>query len=139
MLASMRLCSNTPGQLAIQTALGGYQSIDDLVAPTGRLCRQRDIAYDALTQIPGVSVVKPKAALYMFPRLDPAVYPIEDDQQFAYDLLAEEKLLIVQGTGFNWPTPDHFRLVFLPNSDDLHEALVRIDRFLAGYRKRYGN
>ncbi|MBI4935276.1 MAG: pyridoxal phosphate-dependent aminotransferase [Actinobacteria bacterium] len=138
MLASMRLCSNTPGQLAIQTALGGYQSIDDLVAPTGRLCRQRDIAYNALTQIPGVSVVKPKAALYMFPRLDPAVYPIEDDQQFAYDLLAEEKLLIVQGTGFNWPTPDHFRLVFLPNSDDLHEALVRIDRFLAGYRKRYG-
>jgi alanine-synthesizing transaminase len=137
MLASMRLCSNTPGQLAIQTALGGYQSIDDLVAPTGRLCRQRDIAYDALTQIPGVSVVKPKAALYMFPRLDPAVYPIVDDQQFAYDLLAEEKLLIVQGTGFNWPTPDHFRLVFLPNSDDLHEALVRIERFLDGYRKRH--
>jgi alanine-synthesizing transaminase len=137
MLASMRLCSNTPGQLAIQTALGGYQSIDDLVAPTGRLCRQRDIAYDALTQIPGVSVVKPKAALYMFPRLDPDVYPIVDDQQFAYDLLAEEKLLIVQGTGFNWPTPDHFRLVFLPNADDLHEALVRIERFLGGYRKRH--
>jgi alanine-synthesizing transaminase len=137
MLASMRLCSNTPGQLAIQTALGGYQSIDDLVAPNGRLCRQRDIAYDALSQLPGVSVVKPKAALYMFPRLDPAVYPIVDDQQFAYDLLAEEKLLIVQGTGFNWPTPDHFRLVFLPNSDDLHEALVRIERFLDGYRKRH--
>ena len=136
MLASMRLCSNTPGQLAIQTALGGYQSIQDLVAPTGRLTRQRDLAYDMLSQIPGVSVVKPKAALYMFPRLDPAVYPIEDDQQFAYELLAEEKLLIVQGTGFNWPTPDHFRLVFLPNSDDLGEALVRIDRFLAGYRKR---
>lgn len=139
MLASMRLCSNTPGQLAIQTALGGYQSIDDLVAPTGRLCRQRDIAYDALSQIPGVSVVKPKAALYMFPRLDPKVYPIVDDQQFAYDLLAEEKLLIVQGTGFNWPTPDHFRLVFLPNSDDLHEALVRIERFLDGYRKRHAS
>ena len=139
MLASMRLCSNTPGQLAIQTALGGYQSIDDLVAPTGRLCRQRDIAYDALSQMPGVSVVKPKAALYMFPRLDPKVYPIVDDQQFAYDLLAEEKLLIVQGTGFNWPTPDHFRLVFLPNSDDLHEALVRIERFLAGYRRRHGS
>ena len=136
MLASMRLCSNTPGQLAIQTALGGYQSIQDLVAPTGRLTRQRDLAYDMLSQIPGVSVVKPKAALYMFPRLDSAVYPIEDDQQFAYELLAEEKLLIVQGTGFNWPTPDHFRLVFLPNSDDLGEALVRIDRFLAGYRKR---
>lgn len=139
MLASMRLCSNTPGQLAIQTALGGYQSIDDLVAPTGRLCRQRDIAYDALSQMPGVSVVKPKAALYMFPRLDPKVYPIVDDQQFAYDLLAEEKLLIVQGTGFNWPTPDHFRLVFLPNSDDLHEALVRIERFLGGYRRRHGS
>jgi alanine-synthesizing transaminase len=103
MLSSMRLCSNTPGQLAIQTALGGYQSIKDLVAPGGRLCRQRDLAYDLLTQIPGVSVVKPKAALYMFPRLDPKIYPIADDQQFAYELLAEEKVLIVQGTGFNWP------------------------------------
>jgi hypothetical protein len=98
MLASMRLCSNTPGQLAIQTALGGYQSIKDLVAPTGRLCRQRDLAYNLLSQIPGVSVVKPKAALYMFPRLDPKVYPIADDQQFAYELLAEQKVLIVQGT-----------------------------------------
>jgi alanine-synthesizing transaminase len=139
MLASMRLCSNTPGQLAIQTALGGYQSIQDLVAPTGRLCRQRDLAYDALSAIPGVSVVKPKAALYMFPRLDPKVYPIEDDQQFAYELLAEEKLLIVQGTGFNWPAPDHFRVVFLPNSDDLGEALLRIERFLGNYRRRYLN
>ena len=136
MLASMRLCSNTPGQLAIQTALGGYQSIDDLVAPTGRLCRQRDLAYEMLSQIPGVSVVKPKAALYMFPRLDPKMYPIADDQQFAYELLAEEKLLIVQGTGFNWPEHDHFRLVFLPATDDLSEALHRIDRFLGGYRKR---
>jgi alanine-synthesizing transaminase len=139
MLASMRLCSNTPGQLAIQTALGGYQSITDLVAPGGRLCRQRDLAYDVLNQIPGVSVVKPKAALYMFPRLDPKVYPITDDQDFAYELLAEEKLLIVQGTGFNWPTPDHFRLVFLPNTDDLGEALVRIERFLGNYRKRSAN
>jgi alanine-synthesizing transaminase len=137
MLASMRLCSNTPGQLAIQTALGGYQSIQDLVAPTGRLCRQRDLAYEMLIQIPGVSVVKPKAALYMFPRLDPQIYPIEDDQQFAYELLAEEKLLIVQGSGFNWPAPDHFRLVFLPNSDDLGEALIRIERFLGSYRRRY--
>jgi alanine-synthesizing transaminase len=137
MLASMRLCSNTPGQLAIQTALGGYQSIKDLVAPGGRLCRQRDLAYNLLSQIPGVSVVKPKAALYMFPRLDPKVYPITDDQQFAYDLLADEKVLIVQGTGFNWPTPDHFRLVFLPNSDDLTEAVGRIDRFLSHYRKRH--
>lgn len=137
MLASMRLCSNTPGQLAIQTALGGYQSIKDLVAPGGRLCRQRDLAYELLSQIPGISVVKPKAALYMFPKLDPKIYPITDDQQFAYDLLAAEKVLIVQGTGFNWPTPDHFRLVFLPNSDDLTEAIGRIARFLDQYRKRY--
>lgn len=138
MLASMRLCANTPGQLAIQTALGGYQSIKDLVAPGGRLCRQRDLAYELLTQIPGVSVVKPKAALYMFPRLDPKIYPIEDDQQFAYELLAEEKVLIVQGTGFNWTAPDHFRLVFLPNTDDLRDAIGRIERFLAHYRKRHG-
>jgi alanine-synthesizing transaminase len=137
MLASMRLCANTPGQLAIQTALGGYQSIKDLVAPGGRLCRQRDLAYELLSQIPGVSVVKPKAALYMFPKLDPKMYPISDDQQFAYDLLAEEKVLVVQGTGFNWPTPDHFRLVFLPNSDDLHDAVGRIARFLGHYRKRH--
>lgn len=137
MLASMRLCANTPGQLAIQTALGGHQSIDDLVAPGGRLCRQRDRAYDLLTDIPGVSVVKPKAALYLFPRLDPEVYPIADDQQFACDLLAEEKVLIVQGTGFNWKRHDHFRLVFLPNVDDLHEAIGRIGSFLERYRARY--
>jgi alanine-synthesizing transaminase len=137
MLASMRLCANTPGQLAIQTALGGYQSIKDLVAPNGRLGRQRERAYELLTQIPGVSVVKPKAALYMFPRLDPALYPVEDDQQLAYELLAEEKVLIVQGTGFNWVAPDHFRMVFLPNVDDLTEAVGRIERFLAHYRKRH--
>ena len=137
MLASMRLCANTPGQLAIQTALGGYQSIKDLVAPGGRLCRQRDLAYELLSQIPGVSVVKPKAALYMFPRLDPKLYPIADDQQFAYELLAEEKVLIVQGTGFNWTATDHFRLVFLPNSDDLTDAVGRIARFLGHYRKRH--
>ncbi len=136
MLASMRLCANTPGQLAIQTALGGYQSIQDLVAPGGRLTRQRDLAYELLSAIPGVSVVKPKAALYMFPRLDPAVYPIADDQRFAYELLAEEKVLIVQGTGFNWPQPDHFRLVFLPNADDLSEAIGRIARFLEHLRRR---
>jgi len=139
MLASMRLCSNTPGQLAIQTALGGYQSIKDLVAPGGRLCRQRDLAHSLLTQIPGVSCVKPKAALYMFPRLDPKLYPIADDQQFAYDLLADEKVLIVQGTGFNWLRPDHFRLVFLPNSDDLADAIGRIARFLDHYRKRHSH
>jgi len=137
MLASMRLCSNTPGQLAIQTALGGYQSIDDLVAPGGRLARQRDLAYELLTAIPGVTCVKPKAALYMFPKLDPALYPIADDQQFVYELLAEQKVLIVQGTGFNWARPDHFRVVFLPNSDDLGEAVGRIATFLAHYRARH--
>ncbi len=139
MLASLRLCANTPGQLAIQTALGGYQSIKDLVAPGGRLCKQRDLAHQLLTDIPGVTCVKPKAALYMFPRLDPKIYPIADDQQFAYDLLAEEKVLIVQGTGFNWIHPDHFRLVFLPNSDDLSEAIGRIARFLDHYRRRHSH
>jgi alanine-synthesizing transaminase len=137
MLASMRLCANVPGQFAIQTALGGYQSINDLVAPQGRLTRQRDLAHKLLTDIPGVSCVKPKSALYMFPRLDPKVYPIEDDQQFAYELLAEERVLIVQGTGFNWPSPDHFRVVFLPNIDDLEAAFGRIAHFLDGYRRRH--
>ncbi len=137
-LASMRLCSNVPGQFAIQTALGGYQSINDLVAPSGRLCKQRDLAYQLLTDIPGVSCVKPKAALYMFPRLDPKMYPINDDQKFILELLETEKVLVVQGTGFNWPNPDHFRVVFLPNADDLVEAIGRIARFLEYYRKRYG-
>jgi len=135
MLASMRLCANTPGQLAIQTALGGYQSIQDLVAPGGRLCRQRDLAYSLLSDIPGVSVVKPKAALYMFPKLDPEMYRITDDQQFAYDLLAQEKVLVVQGTGFNYPTPDHFRLVFLPNTDDLSEAIGGSHAYLSTIRR----
>ncbi len=138
MLASMRLCANAPGQFAIQTALGGYQSIDDLVGPGGRLLRQRDLAHKLLTDIPGVTCVKPKAALYMFPKLDPVMYPIADDQQFAVELLTEEKVLIVQGTGFNWSAPDHFRLVFLPNSDDLTDACSRIARFLDGYRRRHG-
>ena len=137
MLASMRLCANVPGQLAIQTALGGYQSIDDLVAPSGRLCKQRDLAHKMLTEIPGVTCVKPKASLYLFPRLDPKVYPIEDDQQFILDLLQEEKVLLVQGTGFNWKASDHFRVVFLPNVDDLTEAITRIARFLENYRKKY--
>lgn len=136
MLASMRLCANVPGQFAIQTALGGYQSINDLVAPTGRLCKQRDLAYSLLTAIPGVTCVKPAAALYLFPRLDPKIYPIEDDQQFILDLLLEEKVLLVQGTGFNWKTSDHFRVVFLPNADDLTEAISRIARFLEQYRKK---
>ncbi|MCM8595623.1 pyridoxal phosphate-dependent aminotransferase [Accumulibacter sp.] len=137
-LASMRLCSNVPAQHAIQTALGGYQSIDDLVAPGGRIHRQREVAYELLTEIPGVSCVKPKAALYMFPRLDRRLYPIDDDQQFIAELLEEERVLLVQGSGFNWPAPDHFRLVFLPHEEDLREAIGRIARFLAGYRKRHG-
>lgn len=138
MLASMRLCSNVPGQLAIQTALGGYQSIDDLVSPSGRLFKQRELAYNMVTAIPGVTCVKPKAAMYLFPKLDPKVYPIEDDQQFILDLLEEEKVLLVQGSGFNWKTPDHFRIVFLPNVDDLTEALTRITRFLKNYRMKFG-
>jgi alanine-synthesizing transaminase len=137
-LASMRLCSNVPGQYAIQTALGGYQSINDLVAPGGRLCKQRDLAHKLLTEIPGVTCVKPKAALYMFPKLDPKMYPIKDDQKFILELLEAEKVLIVQGSGFNWPHTDHFRVVFLPNADDLTEAIARIARFLESYRKRHG-
>ncbi len=137
-LSSMRLCANVPAQFAIQTALGGYQSIDDLVAPSGRLCKQRDLAWQMLNDIPGVSCVKPQAALYLFPRLDLKMYPITDDQQFILDLLMEEKVLLVQGTGFNWHEPDHFRVVFLPNVDDLHEALGRLGRFLDGYRRRGG-
>lgn len=138
MLASMRLCSNVPGQLAIQTALGGYQSIDDLVAPNGRLCKQRDLAYDMLVAIPGVTCYKPKAAMYLFPKLDPKIYPIQDDQQFVLDLLEEEKVLLVQGSGFNWKTADHFRVVFLPNVDDLTLAINRIARFLKNYRMKFG-
>jgi len=137
-LASMRLCSNVPGQFAIQTALGGHQSIDELVAPGGRLRKQRDLAYKLLTAIPGVTCVKPKATLYLFPRLDPKIYPIKDDQQFILELLEAEKVLVVQGTGFNWKTPDHFRVVFLPNADDLTEAIGRIARFLESYRKKHG-
>jgi alanine-synthesizing transaminase len=138
MLACMRLCANAPGQLAIQTALGGYQSIEDLVAPSGRLCKQRDLAYKLLTDIPGITCTKPAAALYLFPRLDPKMYPIADDQQFILDLLLQEKVLLVQGSGFNWHKPDHFRVVFLPNVDDLTEAIGRIARFLEHYRKRHG-
>ncbi|MBT9461925.1 MAG: pyridoxal phosphate-dependent aminotransferase [Rugosibacter sp.] len=137
-LSSMRLCANAPGQWGIQTALGGYQSIDDLVAPGGRMRRQRDIAHDLITAIPGVTCVKPQASLYMFPRLDPKVYPIDNDQAFIAELLVAEKVLLVQGSGFNWPYPDHFRLVFLPHEDDLREAIGRIARFLDSYRTRHG-
>ena len=138
MLASMRLCANVPSQFGIQTALGGYQSIKDLVMPTGRLMRQRDLAWKLLTDIPGVTCYKPKAAMYLFPRLDPKMYPVENDERFVLDLLTEEKVLLVQGSGFNWAEPDHFRVVFLPNSDDLTEAIGRVARFLARYRRRHG-
>ena len=137
MLSNMKLCANVPGQWAIQTALGGYQSIHDLTGDGGRLRRQRDLAYELITQIPGVSCVRPTAALYMFPKLDPKVYPIEDDRQFFLELLKETKVMLVQGTGFNWATPDHFRIVFLPHEEDLREAIGRIARFLERYRKRH--
>ncbi len=139
MLSNMRLCANVPGQWAIQTALGGYQSINDLVCEGGRLRRQRDLAYELITAIPGVTCVKPSAALYMFPKLDPVIYPIADDQQFFMELLQETRVMLVQGTGFNWDTPDHFRIVFLPHEDDLREAICRVAKFLEIYRKRHGN
>lgn len=134
-LASMRLCANVPTQFAVQTALGGYQSIDDLVREGGQLRQQRDIAHSLLNQIPGVSCVKPRGALYLFPRLDPAVHPIADDEQFVLDLLQEEKILLVQGTAFNWPEPDHFRIVFLPRPEDLRTAATRLGNFLEHYRQ----
>ena len=138
MLSNMKLCSNVPGQWAIQTALGGYQSINELVGEGGRLRRQRDLAYELITAIPGVTCVKPMAALYMFPKLDPMVYPIKDDRQFFLELLKATRVMLVQGTGFNWQSPDHFRIVFLPHEDDLREAIDRIAKFLESYRKRSG-
>jgi alanine-synthesizing transaminase len=138
MLCNIKLGSNVPGQWAIQTALGGYQSIHDLTGEGGRLRRQRDLAYELITAIPGVTCVKPKAALYMFPRLDPALYPITDDRDFFMKVLRETKVMLVQGTGFNWPSPDHFRIVFLPHEDDLRTAIGRLAKFLETYRKQHG-
>ena len=136
MLASMRLCANVPAQYAIQTALGGYQSINDLVLPGGRLKEQRDKAWEMLTSIPGVSCVKPKGALYLFPKLDPAMYPIENDEMMVMELLQQEKILLVQGTGFNWPTHDHVRLVTLPRVDELEMAIGRFAHFLDRLHQR---
>jgi alanine-synthesizing transaminase len=135
MLSSMRLCANVPAMYAIQTALGGYQSINDLIRPGGRLHQQREIAHQLLTAIPGVSCVKPKGALYMFPRLDPAMYPIEDDEQLVLDLLLQEKMLLVQGSAFNYPDNNHFRIVFLPREDDLGDAVKRLEQFLGRIRR----
>ena len=136
MLSNMRLCANVPGQWAIQTALGGHQSINELVGEGGRLRKQRDLAYELISAIPGVTCVKPRAALYMFPKLDPKVYPILDDQQFFLEMLQDTKVMLVQGTGFNWPSTDHFRIVFLPHEDDLREAIHRVAKFLESYRQR---
>jgi alanine-synthesizing transaminase len=134
MLTNMRLCANVPAQHAIQTALGGRQSIRDLVLPGGRLLEQRDAAVNTLRSIPGVSCVEPKGALYVFPRLDPEVYPIVDDRKFVLDFLRAERVLVVQGTGFNWPTPDHLRIVTLPWAADLVEAIERLGNFLSSYQ-----
>lgn len=134
-LASMRLCANVPAQFAIQTALGGYQSINDLVLPTGRLGAQRDVAYNKLIAIPGVSCVKPKGAIYMFPKLDEKMYPIVDDEKFILDLLLEQKMLLVQGSAFNLPTKNHLRIVFLPEQFVLGDAIDRLANFLEDRRK----
>jgi len=136
MLANLKLGSNVPGQWAIQTALGGYQSINDLIKEGGRLRVQRDLAYELITAIPGVTCVKPKAALYMFPRLDPQMYPIEDDRQFFMEVLRATRVMLVQGTGFNYPDNQHFRIVFLPHKSDLREAIGRLAKFLEQYRQR---
>ncbi len=134
LLASMRLCSNVPGQHAIQTALGGYQSIHDLVKPGGRLCRQRNLAYELIMQVPGLSCVKPKGAMYLFPKMDPAVFRFADDEKMVLELLLEQRILIVQGTAFNWPRTDHFRVVFLPYEDELRDAIARIGRFFEHHK-----
>jgi len=133
MLSSMRLCANVPAMYAVQTALGGYQSINELIVPGGRLRDQRDVALNALAAIPGISCVKPKGALYLFPKIDLNMYNIKDDQQMVLDLLLQEKILLVQGTAFNWPKPDHFRIVFLPREDDLTKAIHRFGDFLSRY------
>ncbi|RXJ74711.1 aminotransferase [Veronia nyctiphanis] len=135
MLASMRLCANVPMQHAIQTALGGYQSINELILPGGRLLEQRDKAYEMINQIPGVSCVKPKGALYLFPKIDTKRYNIHNDEKLMLDFLMQEKVLMVHGTGFNWPKPDHFRIVTLPRVDDLEMAISRFERFLSGYKQ----
>jgi alanine-synthesizing transaminase len=135
MLAAMRLCANAPAQYAVQAALGGRQSIKDLILPGGRLHEQRDRAWAKLNEIPGVTCVKPRGALYAFPRLDLSVHRIHDDERFVLDLLLREKIQVVQGSGFNWPSPDHFRILTLPNADDLEAAIGRIGRFLSGYRQ----
>ena len=135
LLASMRLCSNVPGQHAIQTALGGYQSINELIVPGGRLYDQRDLAHQMLTDIPGISCVKPKGAMYLFAKMDQKKFHISNDEKMVLDLLLQEKILIVHGSAFNWPDTDHFRIVFLPHVDELTKALTAIGRFFSHYRQ----
>jgi len=134
-LANMRLCPNVPTQHAVQTALGGYQSINDYIVPGGRLYEQRNYAHQRLEAMEGVSCVKPHGALYLFPKLDTARFNIRNDEQFALDLLRQEKVLVVQGSGFNWPEPDHFRIVFLPREEEIRLAIERLSHFLATYRQ----
>lgn len=134
-LSNMRLCSNVPAQYAIQTALGGYQSLTELLLPGGRLRRQRDCCYQLLNEIPGISCTKPLGAFYAFPKIDISKFGITDDRRFVLDFLRQEKVLLVQGTGFNWPEPDHFRVVFLPTVEELTLAIRKLERFLAGYRQ----
>jgi alanine-synthesizing transaminase len=135
LLASMRLCSNVPGQHAIQTALGGYQSINELIAPDGRLYQQRDLAHEMLTSIPGISCVKPQGAMYLFAKLDQKKYNIQADEKMVLDLLKQEQILIVHGSAFNWPNTDHFRVVFLPHVDVLTKAMHSMERFFSTYRQ----
>jgi len=135
LLASMRLCSNVPGQHAIQTALGGYQSINELIVPGGRLYEQRNLAHELLTSIPGISCVKPKGAMYLFAKLDQKKFHISDDEKMVFDLLKQEKILIVHGSAFNWPDTDHFRIVFLPHADELFKALHSIEKFFSSYHQ----
>ena len=135
LLASMRLCSNVPGQHAIQTALGGYQSINELIVPGGRLYEQRNLAHEMLSAIPGISCVKPKGAMYLFAKMDQSMYNITDDEKMVLDLLKQEKILIVHGSAFNWPNTDHFRVVFLPHVDVLEKAIKSIEKFFRNYRQ----
>jgi len=136
LLSSMRLCSNVPAQSIIQTSLGGYQSADELLIPGGRIYEQREFIYKALCDIPGISVVKPKAAFYIFPKMDVAKFNIHNDEQFALDLLKEKKILITCGTGFNWNEPDHFRIVYLPNLVQLEDAMTRMKDFFSYYKQK---
>lgn len=135
MLSSMRLCANVPAQSIIQTALGGYQSADELLLPGGRIYEQREYIYNALNNIPGITAKKPKAAFYIFPKLDSKRFGITDDEQFVLDFLRQEKVLLVHGGGFNWQQPDHFRIVYLPEIHELQKAITRLERFLQGYRQ----